>query len=35
MCGEQTSGHAELWIGPHPADRGPEGNAEMWREDEE
>ena len=35
MCDERTSGHPELWIVGLPADRGPEGNAEMWREAEQ
>ena len=35
MCSEPTSGHEDLWIVSLPADRGPEGNLEMWREAEE
>ena len=31
---ERTSGHPELWIPCLPADRGPEGNVEMWEEAE-
>ncbi len=37
MCAGARAGHPELWREglALPADRGPEGNLEMWREAEE
>lgn len=35
MLDYQTGGHPDLWITSLPADRGPEGNLEMWEEAEQ
>ena len=34
MCDVGLAGYPELWETSLPADRGPEGNLEMWREAE-